>query len=226
MANFITTHHFTEPVTQNIHSQHRLQFIFCTTVNFNSSISSNEAIFVLCIQMTPLSCGNYLKYYCGDASNHTPISYNVSFETTSVYHHFVINKEAVVWNLFAGQWIVDFEGNERPGNHLNFYSTYYRGSNIHRFKHTANGCASLATPVPFPSPQLSNFEQGQYWDGWLNAWEHHVLLVFAKKKLLLSAYRHLGQYFWNQVTAGCLSKRDCTKDQAMVEVQGLLLCLS
>jgi len=68
--------------------------------------------------------------------------------------------------LFTGQWIVDFEGNERPGKHLlNFYSTYCMGSYIYRFKHTANGCARLAAPVPVPSPQLSNFEHGQYWDG-------------------------------------------------------------
>jgi len=46
--------------------------------------------------MTPLSCGNHLKDYHGDASNHTPISYNVSFQTTSVCRHFIINKEAVV----------------------------------------------------------------------------------------------------------------------------------
>jgi len=83
---------------------------------------------------TPLSCGNHLKDYCGDASNHTPISHNVSFQK-SVCHHFVINKEGVVWNLFTGQWIVDFEGNERPGNHLlNFYSIYYRGSYVYTFK--------------------------------------------------------------------------------------------
>jgi len=111
---------------------------------------------------TSLSCGNHIKDYCGDASKHTPISYNVSFQTTSVCHRFVINNEAVVWNLFTDQWIVDFEGNERPWNHLlNFYSTYYRGSYIHRFKHTTNGCVRLATPVPVPS-QLSNFEHGQY----------------------------------------------------------------
>ena len=110
------------------------------------------------------------------------LTYNVSFQTTSVCHHFVINKEAVVWNLFTGKWIADFEGQERPGNHLlNFYSTNYRGSYVYRLKHRANGCVSLATPVPVPSIQLSNFEQGQYWDGWLTAWEHHVLLVLAKK---------------------------------------------
>ena len=115
------------------------------------------------------------------------LTYNVSFQTTSVCHHFVINKEAVVWNFFTGQWIADFEGHEWPGNHLlNFYSTNYRGSYVYRFQHTANGCARLATPVPVPSLQLNNFEHGQYWDGWLNAWEHHTPLAFTRKTSSIS----------------------------------------
>lgn len=85
---------------------------------------------------TPLSCGNHLKDYRGDASNNALISY-VSLQTTCVCHHFVINKEAVVWNLFTGQGIVDFEGNERPGNHLLNFFTTYRGSYIYRYIHTA-----------------------------------------------------------------------------------------
>jgi hypothetical protein len=110
------------------------------------------------------------------------LTYNVSFQSTSVCHHFVIIKEAVVWNLFIGQWNADFEGHEKPGIHLlNFYSTNYRSSYIYRFKHTANGCARLATPVPVPSLQLSNYEHGQYRDGWLTVCEHHMMLIFAKK---------------------------------------------
>jgi len=105
------------------------------------------------------------------------LTYYVSFQTISVCHHFIINKEAVVWNLFTGQWIVDFEGNERPGNHLlNFYSTYYRGSYIYRFKHTAT---------------LSMVSNGM--DDWLPG--NIMCCWYLPRKLLLSAYRHLGPVF-------------------------------
>jgi hypothetical protein len=62
---------------------------------------------------------NILKDFCGDASNHAPISCNIPSERT--YHIcccFFFNREPIIQNMCTSLNIVDFEGNETLGNSL------------------------------------------------------------------------------------------------------------
>jgi hypothetical protein len=84
--------------------------------------------------------GQRLKEFYRDASNHTSVSSNISSERAYCEcYYFLIKKELAVWNLFASQCIIYFEGTETLGNCLlTRLRQFFIGFLLHISFHTKN----------------------------------------------------------------------------------------